>query len=77
MLTDRADDPDVRDVIASETKLFDVRVNGRAGQKAQLRERVMQQFGFLPNLQMLVIHAEEEWEIARQAFVLIQTTSER
>jgi HlyD family secretion protein len=42
MLTDRADDPDVRDVMASETKLFEVRVNGRAGQKAQLRERVMQ-----------------------------------
>src|SRR5947207_13743916 len=42
MLTDRADDPDVRDVLASETKLFEVRVNGRAGQKAQLRERVMQ-----------------------------------
>jgi HlyD family secretion protein len=42
MLTDRADDPDVRDVMASESKLFEVRVNGRAGQKAQLRERVMQ-----------------------------------
>jgi len=42
MLTERADDSDVRDVIASETKLFEVRVNGRAGQKAQLRERVMQ-----------------------------------
>ena len=42
MLTDRADDPDVRDLMASETKLFEVRVNGRAGQKAQLRERVMQ-----------------------------------
>lgn len=41
-LTDRADDPDVKDVMLSETKLFDVRVNGRAGQKAQLRERVMQ-----------------------------------
>jgi HlyD family secretion protein len=41
-LTDRADDPDVRDVMASETKLFDVRVNGRVGQKAQLRERVTQ-----------------------------------
>ena len=33
MLTDRADDPDVRDVMASETKLFEVRVYGRAGQK--------------------------------------------
>ena len=42
MLTDRADDPEVRDVMASETKLFEVRVNGRAGQKSQLRERVMQ-----------------------------------
>ena len=42
MLTDRASDPDVRDVMASETKLFEVRVNGRAGQKSQLRERVMQ-----------------------------------
>ena len=41
-LTERADDPDVRDVMASETKLFDVRVNGRIGQKAQLRERVTQ-----------------------------------
>jgi membrane fusion protein, type I secretion system len=41
-LTDRADDPDVRDVMASETKLFEVRVNGRIGQKAQLRERVTQ-----------------------------------
>jgi HlyD family secretion protein len=42
MLTDRADDPDVRDIIASETKLFEVRVFGRAGQKSQLRERVLQ-----------------------------------
>src|SRR4029434_1384532 len=42
MLTDRADDPDVRDVMASETKLFEVRVFGRAGQKSQLRERVAQ-----------------------------------
>jgi acetate kinase len=44
---------------------------------APLRERVMQQFAFLPHLQLLVIHAEEEWEIARQAFALMQTTSER
>jgi HlyD family secretion protein len=41
-LTDRAADPDVRDVMASETKLFEVRVNGRTGQKAQLRERITQ-----------------------------------
>jgi HlyD family secretion protein len=41
-LLDRANDPDVKNVIASETKLFDVRTNGRTGQKAQLRERVTQ-----------------------------------
>ncbi len=38
----RANDPDVANVMASERKLFDVRVNGRAGQKAQLRERIRQ-----------------------------------
>jgi HlyD family secretion protein len=42
MLLSRADDPDVKAVMASEGKLFDVRVNGRIGQKAQLRERVTQ-----------------------------------
>jgi len=42
MLLDRADDPEVRAVIASETKLFEVRLTGRIGQKAQLRERVGQ-----------------------------------
>jgi membrane fusion protein, type I secretion system len=41
-LTNRASDPDVAAVMASESKLFDVRVNGRAGQKAQFRERVAQ-----------------------------------
>ena len=33
---------------------------------APLRDRAAQQFNFLPNLRVLVIHAEEEWEIARQ-----------
>jgi HlyD family secretion protein len=41
-LLDNADDPDVRDVMARETKLFDVRTTGRSGQKAQLRERITQ-----------------------------------
>lgn len=41
-LLDRADDPDVKNVIASESKLFEVRTTGRTGQKAQLRERVTQ-----------------------------------
>jgi HlyD family secretion protein len=42
MLLDRAGDSDVTEVMANETKLFEVRVNGRAGQKAQLRERITQ-----------------------------------
>jgi HlyD family secretion protein len=41
-LTERASDPDVQNVMISESKLFDVRVTGRTGQKAQLRERVLQ-----------------------------------
>jgi HlyD family secretion protein len=41
-LMSRADDPDVKNLMSSESKLFDVRVNGRTGQKAQLRERVTQ-----------------------------------
>ncbi len=41
-LLDRAADPDVKAIIASESKLFEVRVNGRIGQKAQLRERIIQ-----------------------------------
>jgi HlyD family secretion protein len=41
-LLDQKSDPDVPDLMASETKLFEVRVNGRTGQKAQLRERVIQ-----------------------------------
>ncbi len=41
---------------------------------APLRDRAARQFKFLPNLRVLVIHAEEEWEIARQCFEL-QTVS--
>ena len=42
MLTEHASDPDVANVMASESKLFEVRTTGRTGQKAQLRERVVQ-----------------------------------
>jgi HlyD family secretion protein len=41
-LLERSNDPDVYNLMKSEIKLFDVRVNGRAGQKAQLRERITQ-----------------------------------
>jgi len=42
MLLERSADPDVKAVILNESKLFEVRVNGRAGQKAQLHERIVQ-----------------------------------
>jgi HlyD family secretion protein len=42
MLLERADDADVKNVMVSESKLFEVRTTGRTGQKAQLRERVIQ-----------------------------------
>ena len=38
----RTNDPDVKDVMASEAKLFEVRTTGRVGQKQQLRERILQ-----------------------------------
>lgn len=42
VLMERIGDPDVKSVIDSETKLFEVRMAGRTGQKAQLRERIAQ-----------------------------------
>jgi HlyD family secretion protein len=42
VLLDSIADDDVKNVIASETKLFNVRSVGRVGQKSQLRERIAQ-----------------------------------
>ncbi len=41
-LLKHSDDPDVAQVLAAERKLFDLRRAARAGQKAQLRERIEQ-----------------------------------
>ena len=41
-LLDRVSDPDVGQVLAAERKLFELRRSARAGQKAQLRERIEQ-----------------------------------
>src|SRR5215468_7572824 len=41
-LTSRMDNPDVSRVVYGEQKLFDLRKSARAGQKAQLRERIGQ-----------------------------------
>ena len=38
MLLDRPNDPDVENVMASESKLFEVRTTGRAGQKPAARQ---------------------------------------
>jgi HlyD family secretion protein len=39
---DRLDDPEVKEALASERKLFDLRRQSRIGQKDQLRERIAQ-----------------------------------
>ncbi len=41
-LVARSDDPEVRRVLTGETNLFELRRRARAGQKAQLRERIAQ-----------------------------------
>jgi HlyD family secretion protein len=41
-LADKVDDPDVKDALASERKLFDLRRKARLGQKEQLRQRISQ-----------------------------------
>ena len=41
-LADHLDDPDVKEALASERKLFDLRRQDRAGQKEQLQERIRQ-----------------------------------
>lgn len=68
-LTDRADDPDVRDVMASEAKLFEVRVNGRIGQKAQLRERVTQLNEEIAGLKAQELAKDKEIELVQKELI--------
>ncbi|MBO4226005.1 HlyD family type I secretion periplasmic adaptor subunit [Bradyrhizobium neotropicale] len=68
-LADRAEDPDVRDVLASETKLFEVRVNGRIGQKAQLRERVTQLNEEIEGLKAQEVAKDKEIELVQKELV--------
>ncbi|MFB9263182.1 HlyD family type I secretion periplasmic adaptor subunit [Bradyrhizobium erythrophlei] len=68
-LAERADDPDVRDVMGSETKLFEVRVNGRTGQKAQLRERVTQLNEEIAGLQAQETAKDKEIELVQKELV--------
>jgi len=71
-LLDRAGDPDVKLLLSAETKLFDVRVNGRAGQKAQLRERITQL-----NEEIAGLSAQEKAKDQEIALVLNELTGVR
>jgi HlyD family secretion protein len=73
MLLDRADDPDVKNVIASESKLFEVRVNGRAGQKAQLRERVRQLNEEIAGLTAQEMAKDQEIALVNQELVGVRS----
>ena len=71
-LLDRANDPDVKALLSAETKLFDVRVNGRTGQKAQLRERITQL-----NEEIAGLSAQEKAKDQEIALVLNELTGVR
>ncbi|MBR0957857.1 HlyD family type I secretion periplasmic adaptor subunit [Bradyrhizobium japonicum] len=71
-LLERANDPDVKVLLSAETKLFDVRVNGRTGQKAQLRERITQL-----NEEIAGLSAQEKAKDQEIALVLNELTGVR
>ncbi|MDF0521899.1 HlyD family type I secretion periplasmic adaptor subunit [Bradyrhizobium yuanmingense] len=71
-LIERAGDPDVKVLLAAETKLFEVRVNGRTGQKAQLRERITQL-----NEEIAGLSAQEKAKDQEIALVLNELTGVR
>ncbi len=68
-LLSRADDPDVKALMASESKLFDVRVNGRTGQKAQLHERITQLNEEISGLQAQEKAKDEEIALVEKELV--------
>ena len=68
-LIQQSSDPDVRDIMTSETKLFEVRVNGRTGQKAQLRERVTQLNEEISGLEAQEKSKDREIELVQKELV--------
>ncbi|MGF6428076.1 MULTISPECIES: HlyD family type I secretion periplasmic adaptor subunit [Bradyrhizobium] len=76
-LTEQAKDPDVRDIMASETKLFEVRVNGRTGQKAQLRERVTQLNEEISGLEAQEKSKDKEIELVKTELVGVRQLYEQ
>jgi HlyD family secretion protein len=73
MLLDRANDPDVRNVVASESKLFEVRTMGRIGQKAQLRERVAQLHEEIAGLEAQERAKDKEIALVEKELVGVRT----
>jgi membrane fusion protein, type I secretion system len=73
MLLDRANDPDVKNVMASESKLFEVRTTGRIGQKAQLRERVAQLNEEIAGLQAQEKAKDQEIALVEKELVGVRT----
>jgi membrane fusion protein, type I secretion system len=77
MLRDQADDPDVKAVMASETKLFEVRSTGRIGQKAQLRERITQLNEEISGLSAQEAAKTHEIELVNKELVGVQQLYEQ
>ena len=73
MLLDRANDPDVKNVMASESKLFEVRTIGRIGQKAQLRERVAQLHEEIAGLEAQERAKDQEIALVEKELVGVRT----
>jgi HlyD family secretion protein len=72
-LLEQANDPDAKDVMASETKLFEVRTNGRIGQKAQLRERVTQLKDEIAGLEAQEKSKDQETALVEKELVGVKT----
>jgi HlyD family secretion protein len=77
LLTDRASDPDVAAVIASESKLFEVRVTGRAGQKSQLHERITQLNQEIEGLSAQARAKEQEIALVQQELTGVRELYEK
>jgi HlyD family secretion protein len=73
MLLDRANDPDVKNVMASESKLFEVRTTGRVGQKAQLHERVSQLHEEIAGLEAQERAKDQEIALVEKELVGVRT----
>lgn len=65
----QAADPDVADLILSETKLFENRSLGRAGQKAQLKERISQLSDEIAGLEAQETAKSKENDLIQQELV--------